>query len=226
MRVLLIEDHQDIAENVGEYLEQHREIVDYAANGVLGLHLAVVNPYDVIVLDLTLPGLDGLAISARLRSSGLRYTPILMLTSRDTLRDKLAGFDAGADDYLTKPFALDELYARLKVLARRAGAMTDRVLSVGELHFDTGTLLVRRRERLIDLTPSVLKLLEALMRASPNVVSRAEAQHAIWGENPPNSDAALRLHIHALRIAIDQGEAVKMLHTVHGIGYRIVEPDH
>jgi DNA-binding response OmpR family regulator len=221
LRLLLIEDHQDIAANVGEYLEQHRETVDYAANGVIGLHLAIVNRYDVIVLDLSLPGIDGLSLCTRLRDDSQHYTPILMLTARDTVSDKLAGFEAGSDDYLTKPFALPELHARLKVLARRASRNSERPLSVDDLHFDTGTLIARRGERQLEMTPIVLKMLEVLMRASPNVVTRVELQRAIWGDNPPTSDAALRLHIHALRAAIDQGAAVKLLHTIHGIGYRI-----
>jgi DNA-binding response OmpR family regulator len=223
VRILLIEDHHDIAASIGEYLEQLGEIVDYAGNGVLGLHLAVVNFYDVIVLDLSLPGIDGLSVCSRLRQDGQRYTPILMLTSRDTVGDKLAGFNAGSDDYLTKPFSLEELYARLKALSRRAANNSERALKVADLHFDTGTLVATRGERQLDLTPTVSKILDTLMRASPNVVNRADLQRVIWGDDPPNSDAALRLHIHALRAAVDQGATRKLLHTIHGIGYRLAD---
>lgn len=223
MYILLIEDHQDLAANLGEYLEQHGEIVDYAADGLSGLHLAAVNAYDAIVLDLNLPGIDGLSLCKRLRTDAQRSTPILMLTARDTERDKLAGFDVGADDYLTKPFSLPELRARLKVLSRRAGRAHDKQLSIADLQFDTGTLVARRNGRRLELTPTGLKLLELLMRASPAVVGRRGVERAIWGETPPDSDAALRGHIHALRTAVDQNAAVKLLHTIHGVGYRMGE---
>lgn len=223
MRILLIEDSPDIAANIGEYLEQQRVTVDYAFSGPLGLRLALEHACDVIVLDLHLPGLDGLSVCSRLRREARRYTPVLMLTSRDATADKLAGFEAGADDYLTKPFALEELHARLKVLASRAKRFEHPVLQVADLHYDTASLVVQRGGRTLDVTPSGLRLLAALMRASPAVLSRAELEQQLWGDNPRDSDSALRLHIHALRAAIDQHEKVKLLQTVHGIGYRLTD---
>lgn len=221
MKLLLIEDHQDLAANVGEYLEARGETVDYAADGLSGLHLVATNAYDVLVLDISLPGIDGLSLCQRLRQDLRRPVPVLILTARDTERDKLAGFDAGADDYLTKPFSLPELHARLKALARRASGAPDGLLRVHDLEFDTRQLLVRRGGRRIMLTPIALRLLEKLMRAAPAVVPRAEVEHTIWGDDPPDSEAALRGHVHALRQAVDQSETVKLVHTLHGIGYRL-----
>ena len=221
MRILLVEDHQDLAANIGEFLEGRGETVDYAADGLSGLHLAATHPYDVMVLDLGLPGLNGLALCERLRQDLGRPLPVLMLTSRDTERDKLAGFEAGADDYLTKPFSLPELHARLKALARRAAGLGDSVLRILDLEFDTRRLAVRRGGHRIALTPIGLRVLEALMRASPAVVTRADIQHVIWGDSPPEGDASLRGHIHGLRQAIDADHPHKLLHTLHGIGYRL-----
>lgn len=221
MRLLLIEDNQDLAANIGEFLESRGHIVDYAADGLSGLHLVTVNPYDVIVLDLGLPGLDGISLCKRLREDARASLPVLMLTSRDTERDKLSGFEAGADDYLTKPFSLPELNARLVALQRRAIGLHSNLLQVADLTLDITTQICRRGGRRIDLTPTGLKLLKRLMSESPKLMSRNEVETAIWGDNPPESDAALRAHIHALRQAIDKNQPTKLLHTVHGVGYRI-----
>jgi DNA-binding response OmpR family regulator len=224
MHILLVEDNQDLAANIGEFLESRGDVVDYAADGVTGLHLASTHRYDAVVLDLGLPGIDGLALCRRLREDTRSDVPVLILTARDTERDKLTGFELGADDYLVKPFSLPELHARLKALGRRAVGRAE-VLQIADLSFDVRALIVRRRGRRIDLTPAGLRLLERLMRASPGVLSRRDAERAIWGEEPPDSDAALRGHIHALRQALDQGFEPKLLHTVHGVGYRLA-PDH
>ena len=223
MWVLLVEDNDALAANIGEYLEQEGDIVDFAHDGLTGLRLAQTHAYDVLVLDLMLPGLDGLQLASRLRQQSSMRTPILMLTARDTLKDKLDGFDAGGDDYLTKPFDLLELRARLKALARRAGG-SNRMLAFCDLQFDTGTLAVRRGEAPIKLTRTGLRMLELLMRRAPEVVSRQEMERAIWGDEPPDSDAALRVHVHGLRVAVDRPFEVKLLHTVPGIGYRLA-PD-
>ena len=224
MRILLIEDHQDLAANIGEYLAQRGHVIDYAGDGLSGLHLAAVNAYDAVVLDVNLPGLDGLSLCRKLRGEARNPVPVLMLTARDTESDKLTGFDAGADHYLTKPFSLPELEARLKALTRR-GAPPPDVLRVADLSFDLRSLIVRRGSRRLELTPAGLKLLEALMRAAPAVVTRPAAEHALWGDDPPDSDAALRGHVHALRLAVDPPGAPKLLHTVHGIGYRLAPDD-
>ena len=224
MRVLIIEDNPDIAANLGDYLEDHGHTVDFAGDGITGLHLAVVNDFDAIVLDLALPGMDGLEVCRKLRTEAGKDTPVLMLTARDRLEDKLAGFDTGADDYLVKPFELQEVAARLKVLAGRGRRRTRRELRVGDLSYNLDTLNVNRGGEEIYLNPIGLKLLHSLMDASPNVVSRAELEMEVWGEEMPDSDS-LRVHIHSLRSAIDKPFGSNMIQTRHGIGYRLVEPD-
>jgi DNA-binding response OmpR family regulator len=223
--VLLVEDHRDIAEMLVEYLEKRGFAVDYAADGVTGLHLAVTNPYDVIVLDLMLPGLDGLAVCRKLRDEARKDTPLLMLTARDTLHDKISGLDAGADDYLVKPFEVRELEARLRTLLRRhRGATTRETYVVGDLVLDTGTLKVTRAGQVLTLTPIGLKLLALLMRASPRVVSRQQLEREVWGDLLPDSDT-LRSHLYTLRKAIDKPFAEPLLHTVAGAGYRLAVDD-
>jgi DNA-binding response OmpR family regulator len=143
MHILVIEDNRDLAANIGEYLESRDNVVDIAGDGVAGLRLAAANRYDAVILDLGLPGLDGLTLCRRLREEARCTVPVLMLTARDTLRDKLAGFEAGADDYLIKPFALAELHARVLALVRRAAGGGE-ILQVADLSFDTRTLVVRR----------------------------------------------------------------------------------
>jgi DNA-binding response OmpR family regulator len=224
MRVLIIEDNPDIAANLGDYLEDHGHTVDFAGDGITGLHLAVVNDFDSIVLDLALPGMDGLDVCRKLRSEAGKDTPVLMLTARDRLEDKLAGFDMGADDYLVKPFELQEVEARLKVLAGRGRRRNTRELKVGDLKYNLDTLNVSRGDEDIYLNPIGLKLLHCLMEASPNVVSRAELEMEVWGEEMPDSDS-LRVHIHSLRSAIDKPFGSNLIQTRHGIGYRLVEPD-
>ena len=224
MRVLIIEDNPDIAANLGDYLEDHGHTVDFAGDGITGLHLAVVNDFDAIVLDLALPGMDGLDVCRKLRSEAGKDTPVLMLTARDRLEDKLAGFDTGADDYLVKPFELQEVEARLNVLAGRGRRRNTRELKVGDLKYNLDTLNVNRGDEDIYLNPIGLKLLHCLMEASPNVVSRAELEMEVWGEEMPDSDS-LRVHIHSLRGAIDKPFGSNLIQTRHGIGYRLVEPD-
>lgn len=225
MRVLVIEDHADIAENIGDYLEPKGHVLDYAADGVTGLHLALTHDYDVIVLDWMLPGMDGVTVCRKLRNEGERNTPVLMLTARDQLDDKLAGFDAGADDYLVKPFAMKELEVRLQALHRRGtGQLGSRLLRVADLEYDTDTATVRRAGRRLDLNPSMRTLLGLLMSNTHRVVSRRELEDALWGDSAPDSDI-LRAHIYSLRSVIDKPFARKLLHTVHGAGYRLAEID-
>jgi DNA-binding response OmpR family regulator len=220
MRILIIEDNSDLAANIYDFLEAKGHVLDAAADGITGLHLAVVNDYDVIVLDLMLPGLDGLTLCKKLRDEANKQTPVLMLTARDTLDDKLAGFGVGADDYLVKPFALQELEVRVLALQRRNTGAPARKLTVADLSFDLDTLTVKRQDKVIPLTPTGLKILELLMRKSPNVVSRKELEHALWGDEPPDSDA-IRSHVHTLRVAIDHPFGTPLIHTVHGIGFRM-----
>ena len=221
--VLLIEDHHDIAAMVCDHLEYCGYEVDYAADGVTGLHLATTGEFDAIILDLMLPGIDGMDICRRYRNEAGGDTPILMLTARDTLEDKVAGLDAGADDYLVKPFELEELDARLRALLRRAGGdMAPSVLRVGDLEFDTGTLQARRGGQAVTLTPISRKLLLALMKASPRVLSRRALEREAWGDITPDSDA-LRSHLYNLRKAIDKPFDKPLLHNIQGMGYRLAE---
>lgn len=222
LSILLIEDNADIAANIGEYLRRSGHVLDYASDGVTGLHLATVNRYDAIILDLGLPGMDGLSLCTRLRTDAMKSVPILMLTARDAERDKLAGFEVGADDYLTKPFSMAELRARVQALSRRVCcSLHSRVHQVADLTLHPETLIARRGDRRLDLTPSTLRLLMRLMASSPRVVTRAEVEQLLWGDTPPDSDAALRTLIHTLRAAVDAGETVPLVHTVRGVGYRL-----
>jgi DNA-binding response OmpR family regulator len=223
--VLLVEDNQDIAEMVYAFLERRGYELDYAADGVTGLHRAVTDTYDVIVLDLMLPGLDGIDLCRKLRDEAQRDTPILMLTARDTLGDKIAGLDAGADDYLVKPFEIRELEARIRALIRRRrGQITPEALQVGDLSLDTGTLTVKRAGETLSLTPICLKILTVLMRASPRVVSRRDIEREVWGDVLPDSDT-LRSHLYNLRKTIDKPFSKPLLHTVQSAGYRLCELD-
>ncbi|AGA89090.1 response regulator with CheY-like receiver domain and winged-helix DNA-binding domain [Thioflavicoccus mobilis 8321] len=224
MHLLLIEDNPDLVGNLSDFFESRGHTVDIAQNGPAGLSFGLAGRYDVIVLDLMLPGMDGLEVCARLREARVA-TPVLMLTARDTLADKLEGFGRGADDYLVKPFALPELEARLTALARRARGETVRCrLAVADLTLDPETLRVERGGRRIELAPIPLRILEVLMRRSPAVVRRGELEREVWGDDPPDSDA-LRAHIHILRSAVDREAEVALVRTVRGIGYQLVAPD-
>lgn len=220
MNILLIEDNRDLALNMFDYFEAKGHDMDLAGDGVSGLHLAASNHYDVLILDLMLPGIDGLMLCRRLREAG-KQTPVLMLTARDSLDDKIAGLEAGADDYVVKPFALREVEARLLALVRRAQVWEGpSILQVGDLSFNPDTLKVMRGERTIELPPIPLKILEILMRHSPRVLPREELERGIWGDSPPDSDA-LRAHLHILRNAIDKQADKPLIRTLRGIGYQI-----
>lgn len=220
MRVLLVEDHPDIAENIGDFLGEAGHEVDFALDGATGLRLAQSETYDAIVLDLTLPRLDGLEICRRLRRDAKRRVPVLMLTARDALADKLEGFDAGTDDYLVKPFALEELHARLKALAGRRNSGPPHLLRVADLELDLESRRVSRGDRVLALGPTGFELLRMLMEASPAVVSREQLSQRLWGDAPPRSDA-LRSHVYALRQEVDKPFAEKRIETVHGVGFRL-----
>ncbi len=225
MRILLIEDHQDIAANISEYFGARGDEVDHAPDGTLGYELATSQPYDVIVLDLMLPGMDGLTVCRQLRGEARVQTPILMLTAKDLLANKVDGFEAGADDYLVKPFSLVELGARLMALTRRAARPADRtLLIVGDLRFDLNTLIAERGGEPVKLNPTTRRLLTVLMQNAHRVVAKAELEHELWGSTPPEGDV-LRAHMHALRAAVDKGFERKLLHTVHGTGYRLAVDD-
>lgn len=227
MRVLIIEDNCDLASNLFDFLEAKGHVVDAAADGISGMHLALVNQYDAIVLDLMLPGMDGITLCRKLREEGGKSTPILMITARDLLDDKILGLEAGADDYLVKPAELREVELRLRVLLRRGGDCTGKfrkMMVVEDLSLDPSTCTVRRGNKTVELPPIPYKMLEVLMARSPQVVSREDIEHAIWGEVRPASDS-LRAHVHLLRDVIDKPYERKLLRTLRGFGYQLVSPD-
>ncbi len=218
MRILIIEDQPEILQNIADYLELKGYLVDCAYDGLGGLHLAVTQSFDLIILDLMLPGMDGITLCKRLRQDAQISTPIIMLTARDSVDDKLAGFQAGADDYLVKPFSLPELHARIEAVLRRGQAGLQNILEIGGLSYDMNNLEVTREGKDLKLSPIGLKLLEKLMKSSPHLVRREVLEELLWGEDLPGSDS-LRSHIHILRQAIDKPFNSALLHTVHGIGF-------
>lgn len=222
MRILIIEDNPDIVANLFGFFEPRGHTLDAASNGFAGLSLAAEGSYDVIVLDVMLPGINGVEVCRRLRKEMCDSTPVLMLTARDTLQDKIYGFGSGADDYLVKPFSLVELEMRLEALDRRAkGHSETSTLQVGDLYYDRKSFHATRAGRTLSLTKTGYIILDVLMRASPAVVSREELENAIWGDNRPQSDA-LRTHIHALRQTLDKSESAAMMQTVSGVGFKLV----
>lgn len=226
MRILIIEDNPDIVANLYGFLEPKGFILDSVGNGYAALALLAERTYDVIVLDVMLPGLSGIDVCRRLRAELHSAVPVLMLTARDTLEDKEAGFTAGADDYLVKPFSLVELELRINALHRRARGehRHAHILTVGPLNFNTDTYHVTRDGIPLALTKTGFVILKCLMRESPKLVTRDMLEHEVWGEDRPESDA-LRTHLHALRQVLDKPFAVPMLRTVPGLGYQLSEPN-
>jgi DNA-binding response OmpR family regulator len=226
MRVLIIEDNQDLATNMFDFFEAKGHVVDAAGDGITGMHLALVNQYDAIVLDLMLPGMDGITLCRKLREEGGKNTPVLMITARDSLDDKISGLEAGADDYLVKPAELREVELRLRVLLRRGGehAQKQKKMVVEDLSLDPLTCSVRRGDKTIELPPIPYKILETLMARSPQIVYRDDIEHIVWGEGRPDSDS-LRAHVHLLRNLIDKPFQRKLLRTMRGFGYQLVSPD-
>lgn len=223
MHVLIVEDNPDIIANLYGFLEPLGYTLDVARTGVAGIARATNARHDAIVLDLSLPGLDGLEVCRRLRKEHRLAIPILMLTARDTVQDKVTGFDAGADDYLVKPYSLPELDARLKALVRRSRhEHVEYVLEFGELRLDTSTGKVSRAGRALALTPTEYKIIAALMKEAPRLLTREALERAVWDDDPPDSDA-LRTHIHALRQVLDKSFGYQMLITLPGTGYRLVD---
>lgn len=221
MHVLIIEDNRDLASNMFDFMEAKGHVVDAAGDGITGLHLAVVNDYDAIVLDLMLPGMDGITLCNKLRTEAGKHTPILMITARDELEDKIIGLEAGADDYLVKPAELREVELRLRVLQRRGNGQTQkRDMAVADLSLDPLTFTVKRGDTPIQLPPIPYKILELLMARTPQVVPRDDIERAVWGEARPDSDS-LRAHWYLLRELVDKPFQKKLLHTVRGFGYQL-----
>src|SRR6056297_201996 len=222
--ILLVEDHNDLAATIGSYLKSAGYAMDYAADGSIALNLMEDNHFDLIILDLMMPKVGGMKVATKLRERG-DSTPILMLTARDQLQDKLEGFEVGADDYMVKPFDMEELSARISALLRRArGEVSDGAIRVGDLVFDPRTMRVEREGQRLNLSPTSIRILRILMRESPRLVSREQIENELWGDMLPDSDT-LRSHMYNLRKSIDRPFETKLLHTVQGMGFKLAHPD-
>jgi len=215
MLVLLVEDNRDLAASVLDYLELEDFDCDYAERGDHALELCRDNTYDALILDIMMPGLDGLSLCKTLREHG-NNAPVIMLTARDTLDDKLAGFDAGADDYLVKPFDLPELAARIRAITKRK-VSTGSMLKVADLEVNLDNHQASRAGKPIDLSPACWKLLVALIQASPRVMSRYELENVLWKDSPPDSEA-LKSHLYTLRKLVDKPFEFPLIHTLRGVG--------
>lgn len=226
LSILIIEDNAGLAANIYDYLEASGHHPDAAPDGESGLGLLAINRYDAIVLDWMMPRMDGMTMLARLRGQMKSRIPVIVLTAKDQVEDKIHGFLTGADDYLVKPVALAELEIRLRVLVQRAsGALAEsQVLSVADLRFDLATLDVTRAGKVLAMTPVRRQLLELLMRRSPGLVRREELETLIWKDDIPDNDV-LRSHMHMLRKAVDGDAPRKLLKTIAGSGYRLGPSD-
>jgi len=222
LTTLLIEDDLDLAQTVIDYLELESIACDHASNGLAGLQLLAEQEFDVLLLDLNLPRMDGLTVCEKLRQQG-RDIPVLMLTARDQITDKLAGFSAGTDDYLVKPFELDELVVRIQALSRRRSGQVQ-LLRCGDLEMNLDTRVASRGGQRLKLSPTSWRLLEALLRASPAVVSKQKLEQAVWGDETPDSDS-LKVHLFHLRKAVDGDADNKLIHTISGHGFVLRESD-
>lgn len=216
MLVLLIEDNRNLAANMIEYLEEDGFECDYAETGLFGQQLALQHRYDVIILDLNLPDINGIELCQNLRQQG-QTLPIILLTAQDSLEHKLNGFDAGSDDYLVKPIAMAELSARLEVINKRQSNHHSSVLSIGDLSVDLNRRDVTRAGQNIQLTRACYEILVLLMQTSPNVVTKEQICQRIWHGNSPDSDA-LKSHIYQLRKQVDRPFEQALICTVRGVG--------
>ena len=218
MRILLIEDEADAAQILAKGLRRQSYAVDIAGDGEAGLYEASVNDYDLIILDCMLPRKDGFAVCRELRAQG-SAVPVLMLTARDDVEDRIAGLDTGADDYLTKPFHFHELLARLRALLRRGKALRPERIVIADLVVDTRAHVVKRNGRLIELTSREYALLEYLARRADEVVGRAEIAEHVWDLHFDPFSNLIEVYVQRLRRKLDDGSAQKLIHTRRGEGY-------
>lgn len=220
-RLLIVEDNRDILASIVDYLELKGFEVDAIENGLAALALIQRNQYDLVVLDISLPGIDGLTLCQQLRERDRNPLPVIMLTARDTVEDRLLGFKVGTDDYLVKPFALPELYERIKAVLKRSHRSYEHYLTVGGLTMDTDKRQVSRDDQPLKIDRKGYVLLELLMKRWPGVVSHENLSYALWGDEPSDS-AALKSHIYRLRQAVDQPFKTPMILNVPGTGYQLV----
>lgn len=223
MRLLLVEDEVDVARFVRKGLMEESYAVDVATDGADALEMAALNPYDGIILDLLIPSPNGMEVCRSLRASGLRV-PVLMLTARDTVEDKIAGLDAGADDYLAKPFEFRELLARVRALLRRGGPKISTVFSVGNLEIDSGPHRVKIHGQSMTLTSKEYAVLEYLARNAGRIVTREEIAEHVWGQEFDPFSNLIEAYINRLRRHMEKLSTTKFIHTVRGAGY-MLEPE-
>ena len=223
MRLLVIEDEQKVANFIKQGLEEEGYAVDHAADGASGLQMALEGLHDVIVLDVMLPKLDGLSVLQQLRQETIT-TPVLLLTVRATIEDKVLGLDAGADDYLTKPFAFEEFVARVRALLRRRVETAPPILQVADLALDPARRVVSRGDQKIDLTPREFTLLDYFMRNPGRVLTRTMIANRVWDYTFDSTTNVIDVYVNYLRKKIDTGHDIKLLHTVRGVGYVMKVP--
>jgi len=222
MRILIVEDEKKVAAFIKKGLEEETYAVDVAYDGEDGLHMGLENQYDLVILDLMLPVIDGLEVLSRLRGEKIE-TPILLLTAKDSVEDKVTGLNTGADDYLTKPFAFSELLARIRVLLRRGKAETKTVLQINGLSLDLVSHKVKRNDEEIDLTGKEYSLLEYFMRNQGKVLTRTMIAEHVWDYNFDTFTNVIDVYVNHLRKKIDKGYPEKLLHTLRGVGYIMKE---
>lgn len=222
MRILVVEDEPKIAAFIQKGLEEEQHVVDVVGDGEEALAWATGSAYDLLVLDVLLPRRDGISVCRELRRRGVR-TPVLMLTAKDTVDDRVAGLDSGADDYLVKPFAFKELLARLRALARRPPTVAGPVLRLADLSLDTIRHEATRAGRLIELTPTEYRLLEVLMRHRNRALSRTMIAEHVWSYDFYRESNVVDVYIRNLRRKLDEGYSPKLIHTVRGVGYKLAE---
>ena len=224
MRILLVEDDRRIARFVAKGLREQAYAVDVVGDGDEAIYKLSINDYDAVILDVMIPGRDGFQVCRDLRSAGIA-APVIMLTARDTVQDRITGLDSGADDYLIKPFAVAELLARLRALLRRGHVVRPATISVADLVLDTGAQRATRNGRTLSLTTKEYALLEYLAREQGRVVSRAEIAEHVWDENFDPLTNLIDVHINRLRRKVDNGFSSKLIHTRRGAGYVLTTSD-
>ena len=224
MRILLVEDDRRIARFVAKGLREQAYAVDVVGDGDEAIYKLSINDYDAVILDVMIPGRDGFQVCRDLRSAGIA-APVIMLTARDTVQDRITGLDSGADDYLIKPFAVAELLARLRALLRRGHVVRPATISIADLVLDTGAQRATRNGRALALTTKEYALLEYLAREAGRVVSRAEIAEHVWDENFDPLTNLIDVHINRLRRKVDNGFSSKLIHTRRGAGYMLTTPD-
>jgi DNA-binding response OmpR family regulator len=220
MKILLIEDHDELAAQLGDFLGSLGWHIDFSSTGRRGIALALEHEYDLIILDLNLPDIDGTEVCREIKSKSQLNIPILMLTARDSFADKVKGFDIGADEYLTKPYDLRELALRCRVLTRRQELYQSNTISLGDISLDLNENRATRSDRDIALNKTSFSILLMLMKAYPNPVSKSRIIHELWGDAPPETDA-LKSHIYNLRLAIDKPFAKNIVKTIVNVGYKL-----